>query len=459
MQVKKHWGKLSRWAAAGSLSLTILLGNVFPVHAEAPAVTPAVSSWSVNTLNEGEKYGIYPLNWYFDGTFQKPITADKFNSLMNATATKLDLLGFKKKEASLSFATNKVITRETVITSLHKLLSNYELPEAFGMTADAPIDYMQQKGLVLGTKIGLELENPSTVEQAAVLASRIVEFTYDTADSGAEGLMWKVTNGKNTLYLLGSVHLGITDMYPMHKSIREAFHASDDLWVEVDIVNGDMGYFTEKMAYSDGTTLKDHVSVGTYEKLQKVLTKLELPVDIFDTFKPFAVSNNLSMFGYLDNPAESEIATATGIDGYFLAKAMLTGKPIYELEGIKLQADLFANVNAEQQEKELNVMLDDVLSETGGKEAAKSLKEMQLAWVDGDLEGMTKTLSTGLAEGEANQRLIGERDKNMAGKLAELLEREGENTSFVVVGSAHYAMKGMVVDLLKEKGYNVQFMQ
>lgn len=458
MQEKKHWGKLSHWAVAGSLSLMILLGNIFPVHAEEPTVAPTISSWSLNTLNEGEKYGIYPLNWYYDGAFQKPIDADKFNSLMKDTATKLDLLGFKKKDASLSFITNKVITRETVITSLHKLLSNYELPEAFGITTDAPVAYMQKKGLVLGTKLGLELENPATVEQAAVLASRMVEFTYDTANNGSEGLMWKVTKGNNTLYLLGSIHLGNTDMYPMHKSIREAFQASDDLWVELDIVNGDLSYLTEKMAYSDGTTLKDHVSVGTYEKLQKVLTKLELPVNVFDGYKPFAVTTNLSVFSFYDNPADSVIASATGIDGYFLAKAILTGKPIHELEGVKLQADLLSGASAEQQEKELNVMLDEALS--GSKEAMESLKVMQLAWTQGDLEGMTKVLSTAeISEGEGTQILSLERDKNMAVKLAELLEREGEHTSFVVVGAAHYVIKGKVVDLLKEKGYTVQFMQ
>lgn len=56
---------------------------------------------------------------------------------------------------------------------------------------------------------------------------------------------------------------------PDEKSIRDAFEASDDLWVEADIVGGDMDYMTEKMMYSDGTTLKDHVSAETYSKLQR----------------------------------------------------------------------------------------------------------------------------------------------------------------------------------------------
>lgn len=461
MQEKKHWGKFRRWAGAGVLSLTLMLGQLIPLYADSPTPVPEVSPWSISTLNDGEKYGIFPLEWYYDGTFQKTITADKFNSLMDDTEAKLDKLGLKKKEASVSFKTGDVINRETVITSLYKLLANYELPESFEINGVEPIDYMQQKGIVKGSKAGLQLDQPSTVEQATVMASRLVEYTYDMTGSGAKGIMYKVTNDKNTLYMLGSVHLGTSDMYPMHKTVRDAFKASDDLWVELDLINGDNTYFQEKMVYSDGTTLKEHVSSATYEKLQKVLKKLEIPANAFDNFKPFAVSNSLNSFAYFDNPADIAFATMSGIDNYFLTSAMLMGKPIHELEGIKLQADLFADVPAEQQEKELNALLDVFLTESGTKEIAKYLKQMQLDWVEGDAEGLEKSLTVDdqSADNEMNDRLLGERDKNMAKKLAELLEQEGENTSFVVVGAAHYVVDGMVVDLLKEKGYKVEMVQ
>ncbi|TGV01729.1 TraB/GumN family protein, partial [Mesorhizobium sp. M00.F.Ca.ET.186.01.1.1] len=225
-----------------------------------------------------------------------------------------------------------------------------------------------------------------------------------------------------------------------------------------DILAGDMNYMLEKMIYSDGTTLKDHVSADTYSKLQKALASMKLPENAFDGYKPFAVGLSLVTVGYTGSPEEGELAMLTGIDRYFLAKAMLEQKPVHELEGIKLQADLLSGVPAEQQEKELNVILDSLLS---GKEPAASyqvLQDMQAKWVQGDLEGMTRVLSVEgqFDAGGLNQRLVGERDKNMANKLAQLLEQEGEHTSFVVVGSAHYALKGMVLDQLKEKGYQVE---
>lgn len=459
MQRNNHWKKLGKWAGAGVLGLTILLGHVYPLKAAEPVQVPFLSEWSISTLNEGEKYGIFPLAWYKDESFLQPIPADKFADLLKATEKKLDQLGLKKK-AALYWSDNRVATREAVAVSLHKLLANYEWPAGKGadVTALAPLEYMRKHGLVKGTSAGLELDQPATVEQAAVMASRVVEFANDLAGGGAKGLLWKVTKGQNTLYLLGSIHMGTTDMYPMQKTIRDAYEASDDLWVEADILAGDMNYMLEKMIYSDGTTLKDQVSADTYSKLQKALASMKLPENAFDGYKPFAVGLSLVTVGYTGSPEEGELAMLTGIDRYFLAKAMLEQKPVHELEGIKLQADLLSGVPAEQQEKELNVILDSLLS---GKEPAASyqvLQDMQAKWVQGDLEGMTRVLSVEgqFDAGGLNQRLVGERDKNMANKLAQLLEQEGEHTSFVVVGSAHYALKGMVLDQLKEKGYQVE---
>lgn len=46
----------------------------------------------------------------------------------------------------MSVPQEKVITRETVMTSLYKLLANYELPAAFEMTGQDSLAYLQKKG-------------------------------------------------------------------------------------------------------------------------------------------------------------------------------------------------------------------------------------------------------------------------------------------------------------------------
>ncbi|MEF3304350.1 TraB/GumN family protein [Paenibacillus sp. GYB003] len=463
------WNKWSRRAASGLLGAALLLGSVLPLRAnEAAAPVPAISPWSVSILHEGEKYGIFPLSWYDDGTFQQPIAQDKFQSLLDATASKLDALGFSKqtKHASERPAADAILTRDTVLRSIYGVLTRYELPESFEIGRNDPIGYLQQQGIVNGTEYGLELDRPCTVEQAAVFASRLVRYAYETAGKGANGLFWKVTKGGNTLYLLGSIHLGIPDMYPLHKRVTDAFESSDALWVEANLLSSDreaMNYFMTLTTYDDGTTLKDHVAPETYAKLQSVAEKLNLPPQSFDALKPWVISGNLSLTTLMAKPEDIAQATNSGVDLYFTLRAMFAGKPVHELEGVKLQGDLLSSVPPEQQEKELNQLLDSILNPNASEpDPAVQFKNWQLLWAKGDAEGFTKAYSESLQLAQNSgtaQRLLGERDRNMANKLSELLEQDGSSTYFIVVGAAHFTVKDMVIDKLKQKGYDVRFVQ
>ncbi|MGG4495398.1 TraB/GumN family protein [Brevibacillus reuszeri] len=464
MKLRK-WSSFSRLIASGVLGLTTILGSVYTVQADEVPAAPSISQWSIPTLHEGEKYGIFPLSWYYDGTFQKPITTDKFQALVADTTKKLDGLGLKKKGTLPASPAAGTITRETVTRTLYAILTQYELPQAFEIDKYSANEYLQKKGIVQGTPRGLQLDQPSTTEQAAVLASRLVAYAYDTAQAGAKGLLWKATKGENTLYLLGSIHLGNPDMYPLSKEVREAFTASDSLFVEVNMASAnpeDMKYFTDSMMLTDGTTLEDHISKETYEKLQKVLDKLELPMQAFETVKPWAITTSLSMSTLVSSPEDMNQAATLGVDMYFLQSAMLTDKPIEELEGLKLQSDVFNNVPMSIQEKEMNDALDAILNPTAAQQKnADEFTKWQQQWAKGDVDGFTKsfTSSQDFVESDSAKRLFGERDKNMATKIAALLDKKGKSTYFVVVGAGHFVLKDMIIDQLKQKGYQVEFVK
>ena len=52
--------------------------------------------------------------------------------------------------------------------------------------------------------------------------------------------------------------------------------------------------------------------------------------------------------------------------------------------------------------------------------------------------------------------LFGQRDQDMADKLADLLEKDDEVTYFVVIGAGHLVKAGTVRDQLENKGYVVE---
>lgn len=107
--------KLSRITITGIFATTWLGGNGLYVHAEAQPSDKQAHAWSSVTLNEGQRYGIFPIGWLNDGTIIDNMTPDKFKVLIEGTEAKLDKLSFSKKNTVLDCPTDQVITRGVVM--------------------------------------------------------------------------------------------------------------------------------------------------------------------------------------------------------------------------------------------------------------------------------------------------------------------------------------------------------
>lgn len=82
---------------------------------------------------------------------------------------------------------------------------------------------------------------------------------------------------------------------------------------------------------------------------------------------------------------------------------------------------------------------------------------MLLAWSAGDRDKMKKILSRPGDETSEkfNEVLLSERDKKMAQKIDAMLKKDGKNTYFILVGSAHLVPENSVTGILKNMGYKV----
>lgn len=450
LQLKK---KINIWL----LCLCVIITTIVPTYANDPQ-TPQISKWALWTLNEGENYGIFPMEWYYDN-FQGQITAEKLQILLQGVDHKFASLELKVKKDYIKEPIDNPLTRRGVIEALFATLAKYE-----GIEDSSGVDYFKQQGLLSGTKQGLELDSVCTTQQAVVLAIRFVEHTYKGLDAGAKGFAWQAKKGGNTVYLLGSIHVGTSEMYPLSNTLKEAFSKADTLVVEANILtqNEQMNQFIQMAMYADGTTIKDHVSKETYDKLVKALTTFKLPIDQMQQFKPWSIANDLNVIstsqtGTIEGAQE---AATQGVDMYFLLRGMGEEKRTVELEGLIYQGKLFDNLSAEYQEDYLNAVLDSILNPATEEEISEVdlIAEWQQDWIAGDIEGFKASYAK-LMEGdsdELSEMLFGVRDKDMAEKIAKMLEQEGENTYFVVVGAGHFTVEGTVLDQLKEKGYDIK---
>ncbi|MBE5966661.1 MAG: TraB/GumN family protein [Lachnospiraceae bacterium] len=444
-----------------------------PVEAE---VAPQFSLWAQEDLLTGDNYDIYPKTWYEKG-MTKPIKASQLRVLLAGVRKKILKTECVTKELDYYFNINNSLTVEEVLNQLYSVIASYEYTKDLGLRKRyAPTAYMQEYGIFTGAKEELKLKDVCTVEQACVFASRLITHIYDTLDAGSKGFLWEINSGENKVYLLGSIHMASYDIYPFSKNIREAFNRSDKVAMELNLLDTTgSAAMTQIGIYTDGTTLKDHVAKETFEKTVAIAAAFGIPEEQIILFKPWMI---YSMFASLANtesgdPEQAMNAALLGIDMNITVNAIYYGKPILEIEGYAAQAKVFDSFSDELEEYLLNDVIDMINQILSGdyKGGDDGLNLMLELWRKGDVEtfrllNTSQTASQELqnlniSEEEAkllkefNDKLIKQRDKNMADYIDDLLKSEEKSTTFVVVGSGHYISDYSVLDILQEKGYQI----
>lgn len=431
-----------------------MLTTVVPViHAEEQTtpLVPSISEWAIETLNEGEKYGIYSTDWYFDGFLQE-IPVDKVNELLALTEKKIASLGLAENKQYKPVSVKNDNTRGDIVNRLYNIVARYDLP----VGTDA-VQFMKEQNILQGSPNGLQLEKKATTQQAVLLAVRFIQSTYALAEQGSKGVAWVVEDEDTLIYLLGSIHLGTPDLYPFDKKLVTAFDESDALLLEANILDTEaLEYYSEKAMYTDGSTLKDAVAPETYAKLEQVAKLYGLPMDQLTVQKPWMLSSTLSMLAMDDSFGMTPQEMAMhGIDIYFLLNAQLQQKPVIELEGTRAQVDMFEGLSPEAQEQSLVAVLDSIIHPSEENQS-EVLQEWFTSWKQGNVEEFAKSFQA--MEGtssEFNEMLFGLRDEQMAKKIMNVLE-EKEGKYFVVVGSGHFLIDKNIRYHLEKSGYKVK---
>ncbi len=308
--------------------------------------------------------------------------------------------------------------------------------------------YLEQR--LLSSRIeGLELA------QVTVQTESAASCTDPTSS-----MLWRVEspllqeNGSE-IYLFGSIHVGKAEFYPLAEEIENTYRSADYLVFEVDpnsLADPEvlMNMQTRGMLPS-GQTLADVVSTEVLDEFRRVMGNMGLPADNFMSMQPWFLTLMLSSLqmnalGFLPE---------YGLESYFLAQKPAQAE-ILELESIQQQIGFLEALNAETY---LAYTIDTF--ESGFEEIEKLVD----AWLCADKAPLTEMLfaefdSTDLSAAQQveMEALMGSlytrRNIDMADKIAQYVNAR-QGTYFVVIGSAHLLGEGSVVELLREKHFQV----
>jgi uncharacterized protein len=269
-------------------------------------------------------------------------------------------------------------------------------------------------------------------------------------DEGSKGVFYTVSDGEQTAYLFGSIHVGTEDFYPLHNSVDQAYEAADKLAVEADPSEvgpiGMMELIEEVGVYADGETIQDYISDDMYADLEAQLQQLGIPMSEFERYKMWFVAVSLELFPLLEMGYSAEL----GIDQYFLDQAEEDGKDVVELESMEFQMNFMNQLSEDDQMDYLQSVLDNLQNMD---EYEAEIEEMFDTWMTGDIDTFA-AFRDEAEESDPAQWLTVERDKGMAEKIEEFLQED--ETYFVVVGALHLVGEQSIPDLLESKGYTVE---
>ncbi len=275
-------------------------------------------------------------------------------------------------------------------------------------------------------------------------------YSENHLNENNNNFLWEVKSAVNKVYILGSIHLGKKEFYPLDVKIEESFKKSDFLVVEVNLNDIDpviiQNMVFEKGFYPVGEILKDHLSGKTYQLAAEKFQKLGLDIEFFNDSKPWFIAMNITTMELMRLGYNPEY----GIDKYFLEKAK-NNKKILGFETFEFQLGLFDSFPEKQQELFLLSTLAEV------DLISHEMDKMLYLWKNGDAEKMELMLSKPLKVypeiKNIYDKLIYDRNEKMANKIDGFLKDDA--IYFIVVGAAHLVGEKGIISILEKKGYSV----
>ncbi|MBQ8165364.1 MAG: TraB/GumN family protein [Clostridia bacterium] len=292
------------------------------------------------------------------------------------------------------------------------------------------------------------------------------ETTVPVSDEDISGesspILYKVTdtNG-NVLWLFGSIHVGREDYYPLPDYVLDAFESSDALAVEFDTVSfeNDLGSqikALQMLMYTDGTTIKDHISAEVYSRAVEILEENTIYNSMMDYYLPSLWANFIDNCAYEKIGANSEL----GIDLHFIERAMDCNKEILEIESAEFQ---FGMLGGFSEELQVCLLEGSIESYEYLDEMKEEVNVMMDLWASGDEKKFSEYLNSeediadpqeALLYKEYNDAMMVSRNAEMT-KYAENALKSGKEV-FICVGAAHIVGDGAIAEELRLLGYTVE---
>lgn len=281
--------------------------------------------------------------------------------------------------------------------------------------------------------------------KALALAAALVGFA---GAAQAEPALWKVSGGRSTVYLFGSVHLLPEGGFSVGGDLADALADADRVCLEID------PGATDEAATASITLARavDAEGRDLFELLgddaDSVREKAEdagVPLEALSMFEPWFAGIMVSVMSLQAHGYDAQ----HGVEQVIEAEAKKDGKESCGLETLDGQLGMLDDLPANLQ-KEILMQAIDEASDIEAK-----VDPMIAAWRAGDERGLEHSVGDDFDDyPELADALIYDRNARWAGQVGEMLD--GDENVLLVVGAMHLVGDRGLPALLEKRGYRVE---
>ncbi|MGA9856120.1 MAG: TraB/GumN family protein [Gammaproteobacteria bacterium] len=286
---------------------------------------------------------------------------------------------------------------------------------------------------------------------APTASTAVAAATLTTAAAAAPArhFLWRISKGRDSMYLVGSLHALNPDDYPLADAMENAFRHSSALVEEINLTTVDNASMQQEAlrmgAYPHGKSLRNDLSPDVYQKVTDSAHKLGIDMQRLDRLRPW-----LGSIAILDMQLkQAGYSASAGVDHHFADEAQMSGKGIIGLETPRFQLRLLADLPAKVQQDMLLQTLDQAM------DFNREMQQLIDAWEKGDTAALEKILNHDFGDYPlAYKLLIADRNRAWMPRLQRLM-RSGRQY-FVVVGALHMVGTDGLLARFKKAGYKVE---
>jgi uncharacterized protein len=261
--------------------------------------------------------------------------------------------------------------------------------------------------------------------------------------------VWKISDGKNTIYIGGTVHLLGTSDYPLPSAFDIAYAKTQKLVFETDLTQMEspeiQALMMQKMMLPPGKTLKGILKPATYQKLSDYMSTKGVPIEMMQSFKPGMISITLSMM-----EIQKMGLAGTGVDKFYQLKGIQDQRKIGKLEEVEEQLNFISSMGEGQEDEFILYTLRDL------KILPQMLANIKKAWRVGDLEQLKEIGITPLKKEfpAIYQTLMLTRNNAWMPQIIKMLK--DPEAEFILVGALHLAGSDGLIEQLQAKGFSAE---